>query len=68
MTDSFGAKVSGATVTLGNQTQTTGADGTANFTMERGDYPLTVTASGYKTYTETYKVANSIPKRVQMTR
>ncbi|MBS6547018.1 MAG: S-layer homology domain-containing protein [Butyricicoccus pullicaecorum] len=68
VTDSFGAKVSGATVTLGNQTQTTGADGTANFTMERGDYPLTVTASGYKTYTETYKVANSIPKRVQMVR
>ncbi len=68
VTDSFGAKVSGATVTLGSQTKTTGADGTANFTMERGDYPLTVTASGYKTYTETYKVANSIPKRVQMVR
>lgn len=68
VTDSSGAKISGATVNFGTQTQTTGADGTVVFTAERGDYPLTVTASGYKTYTETYKVANSIPKRVQMSR
>ena len=68
VTDSSGAKISGATVTLGNQTQTTGADGTVVFTVERGDLPLTVMASGYKTYTETYKVSNSIPKRVQLSR
>lgn len=68
VTDASGAKISGATVTLGNQIQTTGADGTVSFTAARGDYTLTVAASGYKTHTETYKVSNSIPKRVQMSR
>ena len=68
VTDSMGAKVSGASVTLGSESKTTGADGTVSFTVPRGEYTLTVTASGYKTHTETYKVSNSIPKRVQMGR
>lgn len=68
VTESSGAKVSGAMVTLGNQSKTTGADGTVTFSIERGSYNLTAVSTGYQTYTETYKVSNSIPKRIVLKR
>ncbi len=42
-------RVSGATVTAGGQTATTGADGTYQFSLNPGTYTATVSKSGYST-------------------
>ncbi len=64
-----GANISGATVVLGDQTQTTGEDGTATFEIAHGIHPLRVTASGYTTYTnDTFQVTTSTTYRVAMSR
>lgn len=69
VTATSGANISGATVMLGNQTKTTGADGTATFVIEHGTYTLSVTSSGYTTYTDTaFSVTSSVTKRITMTR
>lgn len=69
VTASSGANISGATVVLGSQTKTTGADGMAVFEIEHGTHVLTVTASGYTTYTDTdFKVTSSVTQRVTMGR
>lgn len=67
VTASSGANISGATVALGNQTKTTGADGLATFEIEHGTYTMTVTAPGYPTYSNNnFKVTSSITQRVKM--
>lgn len=69
VTASSGANISGATVVLGNQTKTTGADGTATFQIAHGTYTLSVTASGYATYTDAnFAVNSSQTKRITMNR
>ena len=69
VTASSGANISGATVVLGNQTKTTGADGTATFQIAHGTYTLSVTASGYATYTDANFAVNfSQTKRITMNR
>ena len=66
VTSTTGAKISGATVTLGSQTVTTGADGLAEFNIKRQSYTLRVTCSGYQSYTESFLVEQETQKRVQI--
>ena len=47
--------LSGATVTIGGESETTGDDGKASFEVEYGDYEATVEASGYVSATEELK-------------
>ena len=47
--------VSGASVTIGSTTKSTGSDGKASFDLEYGDYEATISASGYETSTEELK-------------
>ncbi len=69
VTESSGAYISGAVVTLDNKTVTTGADGMASFTVKRGVHTLTVTANGYSTYSNrNFEVTSSITQRVKMSR
>ena len=44
--------ISGATVTIGEDSDTTDADGQVEFELEYGDYSATIEASGYTTATE----------------
>lgn len=44
--------VSGATVTIGTDSETTGADGKVTFDLEYDDYSASVTATGYTDKTE----------------
>lgn len=44
--------ITGATVTVDGDSETTGSDGKATFTLEYGDYEATISASGYVTKTE----------------
>jgi hypothetical protein len=47
------AAIAGATVTAGDQTATTAADGTFSFTLQKGEpFQLNVTADGYATLIE----------------
>lgn len=66
VTDSLGAKVSGATVTLGNKSVTTGADGMALFSIGHGNYTLRVVAPGHATYTQSYQVSKPDSFRVKL--
>ena len=45
---SDGTGVSGASVTIGETTKTTGSAGGCTFTLVDGDYDVTVTATGYE--------------------
>ena len=45
--------VKDATVTIGNESETTGDDGKASFTLAYGDYTASVTATGYDDAEET---------------
>lgn len=44
--------ITGATVTVDGDSETTGSDGEATFTLGYGDYSATIRASGYTTKTE----------------
>ncbi len=59
-----GSRLSGAEVTLGSQKATTSEDGVAVFTVPAGSYNLTVSKSGYTTYTETMTIISKTSKRV----
>lgn len=45
--------ISGATVTIGTDSETTDENGIVEFELEYGDYSATISASGYTTVTET---------------
>ena len=47
--------ITGATVTVDGDSEITGSDGKATFTVEYGDYEATISASGYTTKTEELK-------------
>ena len=69
VTESSGAYVNGAVVTLDNQTATTGEDGMVSFNVKRGVHTLTVTADGYSTYSNrNFEVKSSITQRVTMSK
>ncbi len=68
VSNKMGANVSGANVTLDDQTLTTKEDGTVVFTVERGPHTLTVSAPNYKTYTKSIEVSMSTRERVILDR
>ncbi|MFP9190056.1 carboxypeptidase regulatory-like domain-containing protein [Natrialbaceae archaeon A-CW1-1] len=52
VTDDDGNPIEGATVTIGDEEVTTGADGIATFDLENDVYTVTITADGYETNTQ----------------
>lgn len=52
VTDEDSAPVSGATVTIGTDEETTDSDGVVEFELEYGDYEASISATGYVTATE----------------
>ncbi len=54
--DTVEAPIPGASVTLGDATGITDANGTVSLQTKPGSYTLTVSASGYKTYSKTTTV------------
>ncbi|WP_252699765.1 PKD domain-containing protein [Natronosalvus vescus] len=52
VTDNDGDPIEGATVTIGDEEVTTGADGIATFDLENNVYTATITADGYETVTQ----------------
>ena len=66
VTNVYGAPLSGAIVTVGGQSITTGADGTASFSLRRGSYMAQVVCNGYKTQTLPLSVSGTVRERVQL--
>lgn len=66
VTGTTGAKISGATVTLGGQSVTTGADGLAEFSIQRGTYTVRVTCSGYTAKTQELAVSQTMQQRITL--
>ena len=66
VTNVYGAPLSGAIVSIGGKSITTGTDGTASFNLRRGSYVAQVACTGYKTQSVTLAVNGTIRERVQM--
>ena len=64
--NSYGAALSGAVVTIGGKSVTTGADGTASFNLKRGSYMAQIACAGYTTKTIALAVSGSVRERVQL--
>ena len=54
------------TVGIGGKTITTGADGTASFSVKRGSYVAQVACTGYKTQAVQLSVTGSLRERVKL--
>ena len=57
----YGAPLSGAVVTVGGKSITTGTDGTASFSLKRGSYVAQVACTGYSAQSVQLSVTDSIP-------
>ncbi|MGE4548653.1 MAG: S-layer homology domain-containing protein [Intestinibacillus sp.] len=68
VTGTTGAKISGATVTLGGQSVTTGADGLAEFSVKRDTYTVRVTCSGYTAKTQDIVVNQTMQQRITLSK
>lgn len=66
VTNAYGAPLSGAVVTIGGQNITTGADGTASFSLRRGSYMAQIACVGYTTQTIALAVDGTVRERVQL--
>lgn len=66
VTNAYGAPLSGAVVTIGGQNITTGADGTASFSLKRGSYMAQIACVGYTTETIPLSVNGTVRERVQL--
>lgn len=66
VTNVYGAPLSGAVVTIGGRSVTTGVDGTASFSLRRGNYTAQISYSGYATQSLSLSVTDSVRERVQM--
>ena len=66
VTNEYGAPLSGAVVSIGGKSVTTGADGTASFSIKRGSYVAQVACSGYKTQAVQLSVTGSLRERVKL--
>ena len=64
VTNSYGAKLSGAVVSIGGKSVTTGADGLATFSLRRSSYTAQVACSGYTTQSMPIVVDETIRERV----
>ena len=65
VTNAYGAPLSGAVVTVGGKSITTGTDGTASFSLKRGSYVAQVACTGYSAQSVQLSVTDSIRERVQ---
>ena len=66
VTNAYGAPLSGAVVTVGGKSITTGTDGTASFSLKRGSYVAQVACNGYKTQAVQLSVTGSLRERVKL--
>ena len=66
VTNAYGAPLSGAVVTVGGKSITTGTDGTASFSLKRGSYVAQVACTGYSAQSVQLSVTGSIRERVQL--
>ncbi|MDO5142956.1 MAG: X2-like carbohydrate binding domain-containing protein [Eubacteriales bacterium] len=66
VTNAYGAPLSGAVVTVGGKSITTGLDGTASFSLKRGNYVAQVSCRGYTSQTVQLSVTNSLRTRVDL--
>lgn len=66
VTNEYGAPLSGAVVSIGGKSVTTGADGTASFSVKRGSYVAQVACNGYKTQAVQLSVTGSLRERVKL--
>ena len=66
VTNAYGAPLSGAVVTVGGKSITTGTDGTASFSLKRGSYVAQVACTDYSAQSVQLSVTDSIRERVQL--
>ncbi len=66
VTNRYGAMLSGAAVSIGGKSITTGMDGTASFSLKRGSYVAQVSCSGYSPKSVMLSVTDSMRERVQL--
>ena len=66
VTNEYGAPLSGAVVSIGGKSITTGTDGTASFSLKRGSYVAQVACTGYSAQSVQLSVTDSIRERVQL--
>ena len=66
VTNSYGAPLSGAVVSVGGKSVTTGTDGVASFSLTRGNYVAQVSCIGYTTESVQLSVSGSVRERVQL--
>lgn len=66
VTNEYGAPLAGAVVSIGGKSITTGADGTASFSVKRGSYVAQVACNGYKTQAVQLSVTGSLRERVKL--
>ena len=66
VTNSYGALLSGAIVTVGGKSVTTGMDGTASFSLKRGNYVAQIACTGYATQSLQLPVTSSLRERVEL--
>lgn len=66
VTNQYGAPLSGAVVTIGGKSVTTGTTGTASFSLRRGNYVAQVACTGYTTQSVQLSVTDSLLTRVQL--
>lgn len=66
VTNAYGAPLSGAMVSIGGKSITTGADGIASFSLKRGSYTAQVACTGYKMQTIAISVTSTVRERVQL--
>ncbi|MDO4271287.1 MAG: X2-like carbohydrate binding domain-containing protein [Eubacteriales bacterium] len=62
----YGAMLSGAIVSIGGKNITTGADGTASFSLKRGNYVAQISCAGYTAQSLTLPVTGTIRERVTL--
>ena len=66
VTNEYGAPLSGAVVSIGGKSITTGADGTASFSVKRGSYVAQVSCNVYKTPAVQLSFTGSLRERVKL--
>ena len=66
VTNAYGALLSGAIVTVGGKSVTTGMDGTASFSLKRGNYVAQIACTGYATQSLQLPVTGSLRERVEL--
>lgn len=66
VTNEYGAPLSGAVVSIGGKSVTTGTDGVASFSLTRGNYVAQVACTGYSTQAVQLTVTDTVRQRVEL--